>query len=258
MDDVKSITLAELDIQPVDPDSPVPLYYQIENDLRRLMREGKLPPNSLIPPELELCRAYGVGRHTMRAALARLAADNLITRRAGRGTVVNPRPDRSRFYLDRSFTRLMAEMGRVAYSQVLEQKLEVIGPDCPEVFRDKIGQTCLRLVRLRFGDEEPVGLQASTVLVELCPGLEKFDFNQHSLYDLLSSEYHLAITRIEHTISAAVADHFQASMLGISEGDPLLVVKTAAYLDSGQVIEYTLSHYRADRYEYSTSHVYPA
>jgi GntR family transcriptional regulator len=248
--------LTDLPITPVDPDSPVPLYYQIEEDLRRLIRTGKISAQNAMPPELELCRAYGVGRHTMRMALARLVADKLIARRAGRGTFIKPQPDRMKFYLDRSFTRQMAELGHQAHSRVLALSLETITEDSPEVFHFKLGALCLRLVRLRLGDEEPIGLQASLILTELCPDLEGYDFTRQSLYDILARDYHLVITEIQHTVSAVTADEGQAQLLQISPGDPLLVVNTTTFLRNHQVIEYTTSYYRADKYEYSTTHTY--
>ncbi len=250
------VALPRENITPVDPDSPIPLYYQIENDLRRLISSGQLPPGATLPPELELCQLYGVGRHTMRMALSRLSADNLITRRAGRGTIVRPQTDRIQFYLDRSFTRQMAELGRRAHSQVLEITPGVIATDDPDVFHKKIGAACLRLVRLRLGDDEPIGLQSTTILTELCPDLSEKNFDQGSLYDILASSYRLVITELRHTIRATTADEFQAELLQVTDCEPLLVVNSTAFLDNRQVIEHTVSHYRADRYEYSTTHTY--
>jgi len=250
----KVIEIADMDIVPVNPDSPVPLYHQIETDLRRLINSGVIPPSSTMPPELELCRMYGVGRHTMRSALSRLVADGLITRRAGLGTVVQPQPDRAKFYLDRSFTRQMADMGRQAHSEILEQTPGFISENSPRIFLPKIGQACLQMVRLRFGDHEPIGLQSSTILTELCPGLENYDFSQHSLYDILATDYQLVIMKIQHTIGATTADDYQAELLRIQTGDPLLIVKTSACADNGELVEHTISYYRADRYEYSTTH----
>jgi GntR family transcriptional regulator len=247
---------SNLTISSVNPDSPVPLYYQIENDLRRLISTGKIVPGTTLPPELELCRLYGVGRHTMRMALSRLAADDLISRRAGKGTVVKPQADRMKFYLDRSFTRQMVEMGREPHSKVLEITTGVVDTNCPDVFHNKIGSSCARLVRLRFGDNEPIGLQSTTILTELCPDLHKQNFDQESLYDILARGYQLVITEIQHTISADTADEFHAELLHVSEGDPILVVYTAAFLHSRQVIEHTVSYYRADKYEYRTTHVF--
>ena len=80
------IHLSDLTVACLDPNSRVPLYHQIEKDLRRLIIEGKIPVEAILPPEKALGEAYNVGRHTIRMALSRLAADGLISRRAGHGT----------------------------------------------------------------------------------------------------------------------------------------------------------------------------
>ncbi len=172
-------------------------------------------------------------------------------RKAGRGTVVQARLDRMKFYLDRSFTRQMADMGRRAHSRVLEAATGTIDASAPPPLLGKLGSPCFRLSRLRFGDSEPIGLQTTTIVIEQCPALPGFDFNRESLYDVLRAEYRLAITEIQHTASAAIADDLQAKLLQIRKGDPLLVIKTVAYLDSGEPIEATTSVYRADHYEYT-------
>lgn len=249
-----NIQLSTLPLASLDPNSPVPLYYQIEEDLRQLIKDGHLPPQATLPPEMALSDAYKVGRHTIRTALSRLVNDGLITRQAGRGTIVKPQPDRSEFYLDRSFTQQMAEMGRKAQTTVIEVTRGTITSASPEVFADNLGADCLQLNRLRFGDDEPIGMQYSTILLARCPGLEKHDFAQFGLYDILAREYNLAITQIRHTISAAVADEFEAESLQIKKGDPLLVVNTTTFLGDNSLFEYTTSYYRADLYEYSTTH----
>ena len=238
--------------QPVDPKSPVPLYYQVETDLRQLMETRKLKPGMTLPPEHALCDQYGVSRHTIRMALSRLAADNLIARTAGKGTVVQPRMPPERFYLDRSFTRQMAELGLVARSKILSKASGQIGFPDAELLQVSRKDPCLRLSRLRYGNNEPVGLQHSTILTKSCPELKTKDLKNRSLYEVLSSDFNLDITEIQHTISATAADEDIAEHLHLDTGDPLLVVCTTAYLPDKSPIEFTRSFYRADRYEYST------
>lgn len=241
-------------LEAVDPARPLPLYHQVAVDLRRLIAGGTLGPGDVVPPEQDLARRYGVSRQTVRAALGRLVDEGLIARHAGRGTFVRPRPDRDRFYLDRSFTQQMVEMGRTAHSRVLEQTTGTIESGDPGPLQEHHGAPCLRLTRLRFGDDEPIGLQHLTLITRQCPGVEAFDFMEASLYDVLARAYRLVITEIRHTIGAAVADRAQAVLLQVAPGDPLLVVHTTTFLADGQLIEYTTSYYRADRYEYSTRH----
>lgn len=254
--DTKHIATESLPIRRVDANSPVPLYHQVEMQLRDMIQAGTLAPGDILPPEVELSNAYGVGRHTMRMALGRLAADDLITRKAGRGTVVKQRTDRLRFSLDRSFTQQMAEMGRTAHSQVLGMSRGVIDASAPTALQSRLGAPCLVLVRLRFGDDEPIGIQATTVITEHCPDLDRHDFAKASLYDVLAREYNLLITKIAHSVGARLADEGQASLLEISPDDPLLVFNTTAFLENGEAIEHTMSYYRADRYEYTTVDMY--
>lgn len=244
----------DLDITPVADDSPVPLYHQVETDLRRLIETEALPPGTAVPPEHVLSETYDVSRHTIRKAMSRLVNDDLVERSAGRGTFVAPRADQARFYLDRSFTEQMADMGRTASSRVLSSETGTIDEDTPDVLRSEMGAPCLRLSRVRLGDAEPIGIQHHTIVTEECPDLDRHDFSSASLYNLLAHEYGLRIGELQHTISAAVADDRQAELLEISPGAPLLVVHTAAFLVSGPVIEHTTSYYRADRYVYRTNH----
>lgn len=246
-----------LPITPPDAASRVPLYRQIEDDLRRMIGDGVLPPGAALPAEFVLSERYGVGRQTIRLALSRLAANDLIVRYAGRGTFVkSPIEDRRKFYLDRSFTRQMAELGMRAHSKVLEIGSGIVSPISPEPLHERLGAPFLRLVRLRFGDSEPVGIQSTVIITERCPGIDSTDFNTHSLYDVLAGRYRLPIAEITHSISATAADRLQAALLQVASGAPLLIVNTTARLEDRSIIEQTTSYYRADKYEYSTRHTY--
>lgn len=241
-------------ITPVDPTSPVPLYYQVESDLRRLIREEVFGPGTTVPPEHDLCATYGVSRHTVRTALSRLAADKLIARSAGRGTTVCAPELRIPFFLDRSFSRQMAELGYAAKSIVLHQAESVVGADHPEALHHAEGRSCLDVQRLRLGNDEPIGIQHTTVLIDLCPDLARFDLASRSLYEILADHYLLDVQKIQHTIGASAADATQAALLHVDPGTPLLLVRTTAFLPDDVVIEHTISHYRSDRYEYAITH----
>jgi GntR family transcriptional regulator len=240
----------------MDPGRALPLYLQVEADLRRRIRSGELAAGMAMSPEFDLSRIYGVSRHTVRTALGRLEADGLIERGPGRGTFVLPQPDRIRFYLDRSFTQQMAELGRRARSRVLKAEPGIITQQDAQPLRSAVGAPCFRLSRLRFGDDEPIGVQHTTVLTHRCRGVERHDFEKEALYTVLGSEHALIVREIQHTVGATVADQWRADQLAIEVGDPLLVVNTTALLEQREILEYTTSHYRADRYEYSTRHVF--
>lgn len=251
------ISLSDLQIRPIDTASPIPLYYQVEADLRAMLNSEIVSPGDLLPTEHELAEAYGVGRHTIRTALSRLVNDNLIVRKAGHGTVVKDHEDRREFSLARSFTHQMAAMGLQARSVVIASKTRSIQAGDPRALSSKIGAPCLIMERLRLGNDEPIGLQHTFVVLEHCRGLEHSDFASHSLYEILSNEYHLVITEIAHTVSATIANKNQSERLQVKLGAPLLVVNTSAYLDNGEIIESSVTCYRADKYEYTITQTSP-
>ncbi len=247
------LKLDDFPITPVNANSPIPLYYQVEADLRGLLHSDVVSTGDLLPTELELAQAYGVGRHTIRTALGRLVTDHLITRKAGHGTVVSAQKDRRHFSLARSFSRQMEEMGLVPRSVVLEKKSSTISMTDPAALQSRIGAPCLRLTRLRYGSDEAIALQRAIIVTDHCPGLERYEFVRESLYDVLNHSYHLVITDINHTVSAITSDKKQAELLKIAVRAPLLRVTTSAYLESGEIIELSIAEYRADKYEYTTT-----
>lgn len=242
-----------LPLSPVDPHSPVPLYYQIYLDLRQLIQRAAIPPGGLLPPEMELCQAYNVGRQTVRQAIARLVDEDLVERFAGRGTFVRAQASHTQFFLDRSFSQQMRELGRTPHSRLLSQQTGWVNAESLPALRQWQGAPCLVLERLRLGDDEPICHQVSTILVERCPGIQQQDFASQSLYEVLATCYHLRINRIDHIVRAVAADDYRAELLNVAPGAPLLFVATTAYADDGSLVEHSTAYYRADRYAYSTT-----
>jgi GntR family transcriptional regulator, N-acetylglucosamine utilization regulator len=237
----------------VDPHSPVPLYYQIYLDLLQMIQRKVIPPGGMLPPEMEICRSYNVGRQTVRQAIAHLVDEDIVERFAGRGSFVRLYSSHTQFFLDRGFSQQMRELGRVPHSRVLSTEIGVVNGEKIPTLQAWTGASCLTLERLRLGDGEPVCHQTSIVFIERCPGIEQQDFSSQSLYEILSTRYQLVVTRIDHVVRAVAADGYRAELLDVPEGTPLLFVATTAYTNDGGIIEHSSSYYRADRYEYSTT-----
>src|SRR6195256_381371 len=74
----------------LDRESPVPLYYQLAQNMETAIRQGRLSSGSHLDNELELARQLGVSRPTVRRAIGLLANKGLVIRRHGIGTLVVP------------------------------------------------------------------------------------------------------------------------------------------------------------------------
>ncbi len=73
---------------PIDRESRVPLYQQVEDFLRQSILTGVLQPETRLPSTRQLASDLGVNRLTIVSAYAGLEADGLIATRAGSGTYI--------------------------------------------------------------------------------------------------------------------------------------------------------------------------
>jgi GntR family transcriptional regulator/MocR family aminotransferase len=75
---------------PLDRQSTIPVYRQIETFLRQGILSGNLSPGTRLPATRQLARDLGVNRLTVENAYAELEADGLVEGRVGSGTYVLP------------------------------------------------------------------------------------------------------------------------------------------------------------------------
>jgi len=246
----------QLDIQPVDENSLIPLYQQVRIDLMRILQSERVRIGEMLPTEKDLAQAYHVSRQTIRQAIGLLESQHLLERTPGRGTTVVSPVDRHTFFLDQSFAKQISDMGLIPRSEVLRKKISTIDESATKALLNKKDCPALELIRLRFGGDSPIGIQYTTVITDLCPNLHTYDFQVSSLYDLLLNQYKIAIARIDQTVSAAIPDEWHKKLLKVNDSTPLLCVNTVAYLENNDPIEASTSYYRADKYEFSITKRY--
>jgi GntR family transcriptional regulator / MocR family aminotransferase len=75
---------------PLDHNSKIPIYRQIENWLRENIASGSLSPKTRLPATRLLAEELGISRITVKNAYAVLESDGLILTRQGSGTYVAP------------------------------------------------------------------------------------------------------------------------------------------------------------------------
>jgi len=72
----------------LQPESHIPLYIQLRDQLRSLVHAGDLRPGDRIPASRELAQTLGVHRTTVANAYAELESEGLIEGHVGRGTFI--------------------------------------------------------------------------------------------------------------------------------------------------------------------------
>ena len=137
----------------VDRGSPLPLWAQVEADLRRRMDRGEFADR--FPTDEELVDSYEVSRHTAREAIRHLHRSGILRRERGRGTVVNRSEFEQPLGTLYSLFRSVESSGALQRSTVIDLREEV-DPAVAQQLELAADTPLLYLARLRYADDEPL------------------------------------------------------------------------------------------------------
>ena len=76
----------------LDPSSPVPIYLQIVDQVRRLIALGALRPGDRLPPVRDLAAQIRINRNTAARAIQELEREGVVRTQVGQGTFVSQEP----------------------------------------------------------------------------------------------------------------------------------------------------------------------
>lgn len=234
----------------VNRSSPVPLYFQVAEQLEHAILEGTLSPGDRIVNEIALADQLGLSRPTLRQAIQTLVDKGMLVRKRGVGTQVVRAPIRRTVEL----TSLNDDLRRAGQHPTTRRlSLDIVEADDEVAERLQVaaGAPVWQLDRLRLVAEEPLALMRNYVPHDVLD-LSDVDFNTTGLYEhFRACGIHL---RVAHqTISARKAGAREARHLGGRTSDPLLTMERTSYDDKGRAVEYGSHLYRPDLYAFETT-----
>jgi len=231
----------------VDRASPVPLYYQVAQQLEKAIGDGRLAPGTKLDNEIALAGRLRVSRPTMRRAIQQLVEKGLLARRRGLGTQVV----HDRLHRELGLTSLyedLRETGQEPRTRVLVNGLEPAPGHVAEQLRIEPQSRVVHLERLRLVGGEPLAVMRNWLPAWLlCPSDQELE--THGLYELLRTNgIRLVVAR--QRISACRARADDARLLGEPRGAPLLTMQRTSYDDSGRAAEFADHAYRPQIYSF--------
>lgn len=229
-------------------DGQEPAHVQIEQWLVRAIGRGELAAGDRLPPEQELAAAIGVSRMTLRQALGRLEARDVILRTPGRrgGTFVAEPKIECDLSGWAGFTHVMRQAhvrvgARVVSAQTLAAPRAVAeGLGLPR------GDAVHQVVRVRRAGRRPLALERSWFPAVLFPDLLDRPLTG-SLYALLRKAYGHEPRVADEYVAPVVAAALEAGLLDVAPGTALLQVERTTSTGSGMPVEYARDLFRPDR-----------
>jgi GntR family transcriptional regulator len=234
---------------PVDKASPVPLYFQIAENLKRAIESGAIRPGERLDNEVQLSERLNVSRPTVRQAIQRLTHEGLVIRQRGVGTVVLNRRIQRRLALSSLYEDLRAS-GREPATSVLSVRSVPADEDTAAALGVSPGWLVTRIERLREADGHPLAVMRNYLPAGLLEGIEvESVLSRHGLYETLRQQgvqFHSA----EEVIGARKATAAEAALLHAPRNSTVLTMTRVAIDPAGHAIEYGVHAYLAERYSF--------
>jgi GntR family transcriptional regulator len=231
----------------LDRGSPVPLYYQLAQQLESAIEHGVLAPGNLLGNEIDLSTRLGLSRPTVRQAIQSLVDKGLLVRRRGVGTQVVHSQVKRPLELSSLYDDLEAA-GQGPTTQVVRNEREPAAPDVAAALGIAEGGEVIALERLRLTHGHPVALLCNYLPATLLD-LDGERLESTGLYRMMRTAG-ITLHSARQTIGARSATAEEAARLDEEEGAALLTMQRTAYDDTGRPVEYGTHIYRASRYAF--------
>lgn len=247
---VGTYLMAEGELGGVDRRDPIPLHHQVRRALLRYIHRELLGPGDQLPPEPDLCQAFGVSRHTLRQAVDRLVQEGILIRQRPRGTFVDFGAVAGNLRVHRSVWEDLRRLELNPEARLVsEEVIEADGEICTSL-EIPPGSKVIRLERVFLAAGDPIVLVVSYFRHEEFAWLLREDPTA-SWYELMEKRGGPAPDRARQLICATPANEFLSRHLDCQPGFPLLETLTRTISQDGQVISYSHAWFRSDRYHFA-------
>jgi GntR family transcriptional regulator len=231
----------------IDKESPVPYYHQLKLYILSQIESGNWKAEQKLPSETEFCEKLDISRTVVRQAIKELQNQGYLTTEKGKGTFI-AKPKITTGFVQNliGFYEDFTKRGFKVTTQIIKQRLDPASQRVAESLRIPVNAPVITLSRLRKLNDEPSVYVTTYISKELCPQLLQEDMENKSLYAFLE-KCGLKIHTGHRYIGVSLANEYEASLLGIEAGSPLIELDSVSYLEDGRPLEYFHALHRGDR-----------
>ena len=224
-------------------------WRRVADQIRFAVDDGSMADR--LPSESELAATFAVNRHTVRRAIAALAAEGLLRAERGRGTFVNESAPRLAYVVGprtRFSENVLAHARRPAGRLIRADRVRCDAATA-RLLECRVGTSLHRLETLHVADGVPLSVATSWLASTRFPDIVQDYAESGSITEALRkagvADYRRHETRLTaERLSAADADHLAASPNG------LVLVARAVDVDlDGAPIQVLRTRFHADRME---------
>lgn len=222
-------------------------YENLSNAIMAAVASEILSPGATLPGERKMAELLGISRVTVRNAIDKLVAEGHLVRRHGARTSVSGRVRKQISNLA-GFSEDIRSRGMTPGTRLLSAKI-----DRPtELERAKLdlesGEEIVRLDRVRLGDGRPIAIEHAIVPQAVVKSPDAIGPSLYATLDALG----VAPQRGVQRITAKTMNADEAALLEAEVGAPALVIERSCQTAAGRAIEYTVTCYNAEVFDFTS------
>lgn len=225
----------------------VAAWKQIADALEADIRGGLVAPGARLAPEPALAERFGVNRHTVRRAVAALAAQGLVRVAHGRGTFVEARPIPYTIGPRTRFSEIVSRTGHEAGGEIVASAVAEADPLLAERLAIPVGAPVLAARFRRFVDGLPFSHGSTALPLPRFAGFVEAFGRSRSISAAMAAcgvpEYRRAWTEV----SARLATEADQPHLDIAPQRILFVVESVNVDPAGVPVQASTTLFPADR-----------
>ncbi len=223
------------------------IWRSIANTIEAEIAGGLYRPGDKLPTEAAFAARFGVNRHTVRQALAALAAAGTVHARRGAGVFVTAQPTDYALGRRVRFHQNVAASGRTPSRRITRLETRPATPREAEALGLAIGADVQVIEGVSLADGQPLAVFRSVFDAGRIPGLLAAMQGQSSVTMALADCGITDYTRAETRITAKLATPLQALALQVAEGAAVLRSMAVNVDGAGVPVEYGVTWFAGDR-----------
>ena len=220
----------------IDMNSPVPLYYQLREQIRSNIINGTWKYGDELPSENKLCQQLGLSRATVKQAFDGLVNDGFIVRRQGRGTFVNYQKMSYDILKEPNFYAKKDQESSKQWALVLESQYV----KCSKLIADKLhikeNDSVCYFKRVRYIDKIPMIIQTVYIRAEYTEGIFEQNFASLSFHRYIEEHNNIKLNFFQVGIDAVILNDYELELFCVKKSRAGFLFNTVYYNEDTPIV----------------------
>jgi GntR family transcriptional regulator len=220
--------------------------------IQEAIRQGKFPPGSQLPPEMELLQMMGISRTTLREALRILEEQRFIRKRRGLGTFVMERAIVKDMSQNFGITEMISQAGYTPGTRDANISVESASKAIAEKLDIAEGAQTVVIERVRTANKIPIVWTRDIIPQDYLGGWMPTvrDLNGISLYECLGRYASIRIVNGTASFNPVQANREIADKLSIARNTLLLLIEQVDHDQNERPVLYSAEYHLTDKFNF--------